>query len=73
MNRWDDKLWLFTPEEYCKLPDGIVLTSINGTTYIKGIDYIDMDVRFGHIAFGIESPTTHPEKELFAIFMLTQT
>lgn len=51
---WDDEhtLWLVTPEEFERLPDGFVLTSINDTTATKGKDHIDMDTRFGHIAYG---------------------
>ena len=65
MHRFDDKLWLFTPEEYNRLPDGTVLTCIDGTTNTKGVDYIDMDTRFGHIAYGLKDPTTPEESELF--------
>lgn len=70
MQRWDDTLWLFTEAEFKRLPDGIVLTSISGDTVTKGVDYINQDTRFGLIAFGIKNPTTHPEAELFSIFML---
>lgn len=70
MQRWNDKLWLFTEAEFNQLPDGIVLTSIGGDTVTKGVDKIDMDTRFGHIAFGISNPTTHPEAELFTTFKL---
>lgn len=65
MHRFNDKLWLFTPEEYNRLPDGTVLTSIMGETVTKGTDYIDMDTRFGYIAYGIKDPTTPEESELF--------
>lgn len=65
MIRWDDTLWLFTPEEYKLLPDGIELTTINGSTAIKGRDYVDMDTRVGHIAYGVKEPLLeHPEAEL---------
>lgn len=52
--RWDDNLDLFlvTPEEFEKLPDGFELTCIFGNKYIKGKDNIDFDTRFGHMAFG---------------------
>jgi hypothetical protein len=51
---WDDEktLWLVTPEEFEQLPDGFVLTCIDGDTAIKGKDKIDDDTRFGHIAYG---------------------
>ena len=51
---WDDEktLWLVTPEEFERLPNGFVLTCIYGETAIKGKDEIDDDTRFGHIAYG---------------------
>jgi hypothetical protein len=51
---WDDErtLWLVTPEEFERLPDGFVLTCIDGETAIKGKDAIDNDTRFGHMAYG---------------------
>jgi hypothetical protein len=60
MNKWDDEgensLWLLTPEELGKLPDGIILECIDGTKVTKGKDYIDDDTRGGYIAFGIRKP-----------------
>lgn len=73
MRQWDEDenpLWLFTPEEYNQLPDGIDLESINGKSYTKGKDYIDDDTRFGYLAYGIRSPKSHPLSELFLVFML---
>lgn len=52
MINWDDKLWLITPEEFKKLPDGFVLISILGTIAVKGKDYVDQDTRGGHLAYG---------------------
>ena len=51
---WDEEkiLWLVTPEEFEKLPDGFELTDIFGEKAIKGADKIDGDTRFGHIAYG---------------------
>lgn len=51
---WDEEhtLWLVTPEEFERLPDGFELTCIDGEKWVKGKDKIDMDTRFGHIAFG---------------------
>lgn len=72
MAPWDEELFLFTPEEYDQLPDGIELTSIGGDTKVKGKDYIDMDTRFGHTAFGVKDPWNHPLKNLFLIFKLKQ-
>ena len=73
MHLWstDTNLHLFTPVEYEKLPEGTVLESINGQKVTKGEDYIDMDVRFGHIAFGVRDPFNHPLKNLFLLFVIT--
>lgn len=51
---WDEEktLWLVTPKEFEKLPDGFCLTSICGEKVRKGIDHIDDDTRFGHLAYG---------------------
>lgn len=54
-NAWDDRpdrLWLLTPAEFERVPDGATLTCINGKTAVKGVDYIDQDTRFGCIAWG---------------------
>lgn len=73
MAPWDDTLYLFTPEEFDQLPDGTELSSImKGKKVIKGKDKIDMDTRFGHIAFGVEDPWNHQLKDLFLIFKLKQ-
>ena len=65
-------LTLFTPEEYALLPDGFVLTCIDGSTSIKGIDEIDDDARFGYMAFGIVGkPMDHPEAELLTRIRLS--
>jgi hypothetical protein len=71
MTNWDDELWLFTPAEVEQLPDGIELTNILGGTAIKGKDYIDMDTRFGHTAYGVKNPNKHPEALLFTKFRLS--
>ena len=71
MQKWNEKLWLFTIDEFNKLPDGIELTCIDGEKVIKGVDDIDLDTRGTCIAFGIEDPLNHPEAELFSIFMLS--
>lgn len=49
----EDCLWLLTPEEVSSLPDGTKLNSIMGETKIKGLQHIDLDIRFGHTAWGI--------------------
>jgi len=48
-------LWLFS-----FIKDGTVLTSISGDVKVKGIDddKIDLDIRAGCIAFGIEQTIT---------------
>ena len=71
MHQWSGKLWLFTEEEFDKLPDGFELVCINGGTYIKGKDKIDMDTRFGCLAYGVESPLSHPEAELLSAIVLS--
>lgn len=70
MVRFNSTLWLLTQSEFNRLPDGTVLTSISGKTVIKGVNHIDLDVRAGYLAFGVVNPTTHPEAELFTVFML---
>jgi hypothetical protein len=72
MHKWNKNLWLFTPEEFKQLPDGTVLTAITEEKAIKGVDEIDQDVRFGHIAWGVSDPWDHPLAELFTVFKLTQ-
>lgn len=67
---WCKDLWLFTIDEYNQLPDGIILEGVFGTLKIKGEDSIDMDTRENHIAYGIRSPMTHKESELFTKFKL---
>ena len=71
MQSWDGKLWLFNEDEFNKLPDGFELKCINGKTYTKGKDYIDMDTRGGWLAFGVEHPLTHPESELLSTIVLS--
>jgi hypothetical protein len=72
MRKWDEKLWLFTIEEFNQLPDGIGLKCIDGEIVIKGKDYIDLDTRFNHIAYGVTDPWNHKEKHLFLMFGLCQ-
>lgn len=67
---WDDEktLWLVTPEEFERLPDGFELTCIDGDKAVKGRDIIDMDTRFGHIAWGasrdaINAALAHPHHQ----------
>lgn len=75
MIRWDDKgdnsLWLFTKEEFNKLPIGMELECIDGKFSIIGRDYIDMDTRVNHIAYGIRNIMNHKESELFLTFRLS--
>lgn len=76
MQRWSEEtgLYLVTVDEFNQLPDGVELTSISGPhdTVIKGKDTIDMDTRFGHIAWGVVDPWNHPLKNLFLVFKLRQ-
>ena len=57
---WDSthKLLLLTPEEFWSLPDGTKLTCIDGEKVVKGADYIDDDLRFNHLAYGVTG--NHP-------------
>ena len=74
MQRWDDKghesLWLFTPEEMTKVPDGTILETIGGEFVVKGVDRIDDDVRFGHLAYGVRDPFNHEHKDIFLLFLI---
>jgi len=74
MHPWNEELWLFTPKEYEQLPDGTELYSVmsGDKIKIKGKDYIDMDTRWGHIAYGVKDPWNHPLKDLFLVFKLKQ-
>lgn len=55
-NAWklDDgrTIYLLTPERFATLSDGTKLICIDGEEVVKGVDPIDQDVRFGHLAFG---------------------
>jgi hypothetical protein len=53
INQTGEFIILFTPDQFNNLPDGIELTNIFGSKYIKGTDYIDLDTRFGFLAYGI--------------------
>lgn len=73
MIQWDENpnpLYLFTEAEYNQLPDGIELESIGGSKAVKGKDYIDMDTRFGYLAYGVRDPHNHPQKHLLLTFQL---
>lgn len=70
MQRWDDNLWLITEKEFEKIPNGTELTCIDGTTVTKGVDYIDMDTRFGHLAYGFVDPLTHPLRDTLLFFRM---
>lgn len=76
MQLWSKEsgLYLFTIEEFNQLPDGVELESISGSTkyYVKGMDKIDQDTRFGYMAFGVKDPWNHPLKDLFLLFTLKE-
>lgn len=72
MMHFKDGLWLFTKKEFFQLPDGIELKSVTGRNVIKGKDYIDLDTRGRHIAYGVIDPWNHKEKNLFLMFGLCQ-
>ena len=66
MHLWNEEtgLHLLTAAEFNMLPNGFVLTCIDGEECTKGVDYIDLDTRFGHLAYGVIDPAHHPETEL---------
>lgn len=70
MIKWDDNIWLMTPNELAQLPDGTELVCINGQTVVKGIDNIDDDTRGGYLAYGVTNIDTHPQSKLFTEFLL---
>jgi hypothetical protein len=76
MAPWDDDgettLWLLTQAEFDQIPNGTALEAIDGTSVTKGVDYIDSDMRFGHLAYGVRNPLAHPLKNLFTLFGLKQ-
>lgn len=49
---------LQTPDEFAALPDGTLLISISGEEKVKGRDDIDLDTRFGRIAWGLPDRRT---------------
>lgn len=62
---WDNNgLMLIPLYLYDAIPDGTVLKSIMGETAVKGTDEIDLDVRFGCIAYGIFDEKWKKEEEL---------
>lgn len=52
---WDDNLVLIPLWAWHYVVDDVELTNINGDTKIKGKDNIDLDVRFGCIAYGFKT------------------
>lgn len=56
--KWSDEelpgVYLIPLYLYPCIPDGTVLTCIDGKEYTKGVHDIDNDVRFGCIAYGIK-------------------
>ena len=50
---WDGGLALVPSEWHGRLPDGLALECISGEIAVVGIDYIDNDIRYGCIAYGI--------------------
>lgn len=60
---WEDKpdaagnVLMLIPEEWHKgLPPGLELESISGKHKTVGVDYIDDDIRYGCLAYGIRAP-----------------
>jgi hypothetical protein len=44
---------LLTPEDFKELWDGAIVYNIFGKKCVKGTDEIDLDTRFGRLAYGI--------------------
>lgn len=55
---WDGKLMLIPLWAFNYIADGEALKSIGGKTAVKGVDEIDLDVRFGCVAYGFDYPAT---------------
>lgn len=53
MRNWDERLWLIPGEWHAALPAGMTLECIDGEQYVVGTDYIDDDIRFGMLAYGV--------------------
>jgi hypothetical protein len=54
-NPWDedeDMLWLLTPDELDRVPDGFMLHGIMGDTTVMDEVGPDRDTRFGYVAWG---------------------
>lgn len=54
------KLKVISPAELKELPDGTPLACIDGSIAVKGRDRIDLDTRFGFLAYGFLEP--HPTR-----------
>lgn len=72
MLHWDSDLYIFTPEELARIPEGTVLTCINEKNYTKGKDHLDDDTRYGHTDYGVKDPWNHSLKNLFLIFKIIE-
>lgn len=54
MKRWDESLWLVTPEEFENLPRNLILTAIDGTKHIvSDLARDPVDFRFSITAYGV--------------------
>lgn len=77
MYKWSDKwkdgaLWLLTPEEFKKLPEGTVVHSVNNSTSVVGRDKFDDDTRAGYLAYGIKEPFSPEMEKIFIMLSLSQ-
>jgi len=50
---WDGGLALIPGEWHAQLPIGLVLEGIDGTPVTVGTDYVDGDIRYGCLAYGL--------------------
>lgn len=72
MQRWSEeaKLYLLSQRQFEQVPDGTVLTCIDSEQVTKGQDTIDMDTRFGRIAYGFVDPFNTLDKDLLTMLLL---
>lgn len=63
--KWSEEgaLYLIPLWIYDLIPDGTELTSINGIKKRKGSQHIDLDIRFGCIAYGLDKSMTKEENK----------
>lgn len=66
----EPNLRLLTIEEYHRLPNGVILESINGRRITKGIDCIVFDTRANYLAWGLNMNDYHEPPNRLLEFIL---